>query len=193
MARVPPQHCNNWRRLVKSRSIQWQAARACLRSARLKSPTPYKSTYLDRVSFAGVHNPVTAGSAHVRRRVENWRAWAVFAAWLAVGASYSFALLDAVASGVFVLPFAVIATIVVAKLTRGWSSLFGTISGFGVPVLYVAWLNRSGPGNVCVAGPSSMSCGQERNPFPWLVTGLALLAIGGLTFVAYENARARNV
>jgi hypothetical protein len=124
--------------------------------------------------------------------VPSGRAWSVFAAWLAIGASYAFALLSAWTIGMYVLPFAIITTIVVAKLTRNRSSVLGTISGFGVPVLYVAWLNRSGPGNVCVADRVSISCGQEWNPFPWLVTGLFLLVIGALMFVVYERSRTRH-
>ena len=56
-------------------------------------------------------------------KVPSGRAWGVFVAWLAVGASYAFALLSAWTIGVFVLPFAIITTIVVAKLTRNWTSL----------------------------------------------------------------------
>jgi hypothetical protein len=60
----------------------------------------------------------------------------------------------------------------------------GFITGFGAPLLYVAWLNRAGPGTTCWRTATATGCDEHLNPLPWLLVGTALF-IGGV--VAYAR------
>ena len=57
-------------------------------------------------------------------------------------------------------------------------SAFGLVTGAGLPLLLVAYLNRQGPGASCYRTAMSAGCDQHLNPIPWLVIGLVLLAVG---------------
>jgi len=107
--------------------------------------------------------------------------WGAFCVWVLVGAALAFGLLS------FILPFAVIAILVTAlaavfgpSLRQSW---FGALSGAGALLLYVAYLNRLGPGTVCWQTARESGCDEYGNPLPWLVVGLALVLIGVLAQV----------
>jgi hypothetical protein len=106
------------------------------------------------------------------------RPWGWFGAWLAIGAACTASLAGAASIGLFVVPVAVAGTAVVV-----WRSSLrgvqGVIAGFGLPLLYLAWLNREGPGTVCTAITGGRDCIQESSPWPWLI-GAALLVIAGV-------------
>ncbi|HEV7640971.1 MAG TPA: hypothetical protein VGO39_08920 [Gaiellaceae bacterium] len=53
-------------------------------------------------------------------------------------------------------------------------------------LLFVAYLNRDGPGTACWQHGSTSGCGQDLNPLPWLFLGLAFV-VGG--FVAQRLRR----
>ena len=122
----------------------------------------------------------------------NQRHWGWFLAWLVVGAGYSFGLLGAASIGLFVLPFPVVATIVLAKRQPGSWGVPGVISGFGLPALYVAYLNRAGPGTVCVTTQTLHQCDQNLNPLPWLFAGLVLVVAGAVTFTVRHNVHGKQ-
>ena len=58
-------------------------------------------------------------------------------------------------------------------------SAFGLLSGAGVLLLYVAWVQRAGPGTTCWQHGTASGCDQHLNPLPWLFAGIALF-IGGI-------------
>jgi hypothetical protein len=66
-----------------------------------------------------------------------------------------------------------------ASRPAGRRSGFGIVTGIGLPLLYVAWEQRAGPGTTCWQTGSASGCDQHLNPLPWLVVGLALL-VGGI-------------
>jgi hypothetical protein len=72
-----------------------------------------------------------------------------FIAWMLMGAGYAIGILGALSIGPYVLVIAVAATIVLATRTGSRVGLPGLISGLSLPLFYVAFLNRSGPGTVC--------------------------------------------
>jgi hypothetical protein len=117
------------------------------------------------------------------------RPWAWFGAWLLLGAVWMFALVAILSVGVFVLPVATVATVLLARRVSGRPGLPGLVSGLGAPVLYVAYLNRSGPGEVCTVFARGSSCAQEWDPWPWLIVGLAFVAAGIVMF--WVRARPR--
>ena len=58
-------------------------------------------------------------------------------------------------------------------------SAAGLLAGCGVTCLWLAYLNRDGPGLVYrAAGPALESVTRESNWRIWLLTGLALIAVG---------------
>ena len=110
------------------------------------------------------------------------RPWGWFGAWLAVGAACTVSFVGAASIGLFVLPIAVAATALVAwrSSLRG---VCGMIAGLGLPLLYVAYLNRGGPGNVCTTITGGQDCIQEFDPWPWLIAGVLLVVAGVVVFV----------
>jgi protein-S-isoprenylcysteine O-methyltransferase Ste14 len=90
--------------------------------------------------------------------------------------------------GVFVLAITIVATVFLARSSAARAGLAGIVSGIGVPLLYVAFLNRSGPGVVC----TGRSCTDEWSPWPWLLIGAALLLVGLAWFIATSGRRARH-
>ncbi|HEX6394396.1 MAG TPA: hypothetical protein VFZ97_13235 [Acidimicrobiales bacterium] len=114
------------------------------------------------------------------------RPWRWFAAWLLVGALWAFGLIAIASVGPLAMPIALAATVVVA-LASGGLGLVGVLSGLGLPVLYVAYLNRAGPGNVCTSNTSGQTCVQEWSPWPWLSLAIVLVGVGaGLFLIRYR-------
>lgn len=101
---------------------------------------------------------------------------ASFWAWAVVGAT---AALGLVSLG----PLALIPALIVATvLTRNASargSAAGALAAAGFLSLYVAYVQRQGPGTTCWHTATATGCDQHLNPLPWLVVGLALV-IGGV-------------
>jgi len=58
-------------------------------------------------------------------------------------------------------------------------SAFGVLSGAGALLLYVAWVQRAGPGTTCWHTQTASGCDQHLNPLPWLVAGMVLF-VGGI-------------
>ena len=103
-----------------------------------------------------------------------------FWAWAVVGCVFAFGML--VFGPLVLAPLAVLAAL------RARRAALGLLTGAGVPLLWVAYLNRSGPGTTCWAHGGSSGCGEHLNPLPWLVIGLLLVA-GGIA--AFSRARRR--
>ena len=113
--------------------------------------------------------------------------WTWFAAWLLVGAGYALSLAGAASIGLFVLPLPVLATILLARRQSARGGLPGLISGLGIPLLYVAYLNRAGPGTICVTTGGGQTCTDEWNPWPWLAAAVILLSLGLAAFIARQR------
>lgn len=116
-------------------------------------------------------------------RQEQRRRWAWFAGWLVVGAGWGLGLLGLATIGVFVLPVALAATVILATRPGAAAGLPGLVSGLGLPLLYVAYLNRGGPGTICGSTPTSQTCAETSSPWPWLGVAALLIASGLLIHV----------
>ena len=117
------------------------------------------------------------------------RSWGWFAAWTLVGATWSLTLIGIASIGLFVLPAAVGATVVVALRAPSSSGLPGLVTGLGLPPLWVAYLNRSGPGNVCTSSHGVETCVQALDPWPWLGATIVLVTAGIAIFLAHGPRR----
>ena len=85
-----------------------------------------------------------------------------FWVWAVVGCAGAVGF---VSLGVLVLVPAGFASWLLASRPAIRRSAFGLLTGAGVVLLYVAWLQRAGPGHL--------------NPLPWLLVG-AVLFVGGI-------------
>jgi hypothetical protein len=57
-------------------------------------------------------------------------------------------------------------------------SAFGLLTGAGALLLYVAWVQRDGPGTTCWHTATASGCDQHLNPLPWLIAGAVLVVSG---------------
>ena len=101
-----------------------------------------------------------------------------FVLWAVAGAGAVLSVLTVLTIGVFVLP----ATVILAALL-GWRgdrrlAAPGGLAGMALVPLYVGYLNRGGPGDVCVTTAASQTCTQEMSPWPWLAAAAALAIAG---------------
>jgi hypothetical protein len=130
---------------------------------------------------------MTISSAPLDRTGLMW-----FIAWMLVGAGYALGVLSALSIGAYVLLITVVATIVLATRAGNRVGLPGLVSGLSLPLFYVAYLNRSGPGTICTTTATSQTCSDEWSPWPWLVVGILLL-VSGFVWFAMANRRRRVV
>ena len=99
-----------------------------------------------------------------------------FWAWAVLGCA---AALGLVSLGVLVLaPTAIVGGLMASRPTIRRSA-FGLLSGAGVLLVYIAWLQRAGPGTTCWQTATASGCDEHLNPLPWLLAGLCLF-IGGI-------------
>jgi hypothetical protein len=132
--------------------------------------------------------PDTTLRSDPARRVGRVLVWP-FVAWAAVGAGACLALLTVFTVGVFILPVVIAAAIALLRW-RGSRTIaaIGVISGFGLVPLYVAYLNRGGPGDVCTTSGGGQSCLTEWSPWPWFIAGAVMVALGIAVFAGVRNA-----
>ena len=87
-------------------------------------------------------------------------------------------LLAILTVGAAILLLAVIATVALGLSRRARPGVPGLVSGLGVPLLYVAYLNRSGPGQVCSTVADETSCIEQWSPWGWAAAGVVLIVAG---------------
>ena len=104
-----------------------------------------------------------------------------FAAWAMVGAGACLGLLTALTIGPVLLVAVVVALVVlVRRPVSVYAAMTGLMSGIGVVLLTIAYLNRHGPGEYCETSATEQHCTSEWSPWPWLVVGLLLVGAGVL-------------
>lgn len=114
-----------------------------------------------------------------------------FLLWAGVGAGGCLALLGALTIGIFVAPVVALLAVALLLTTKADRSMVGLAFGVSAPLLYVAWLNRGGPGEVCHVEERFIECAEQWNPWPWLVAGLVLAAGGVAVFHRLGHKRAQ--
>ena len=105
--------------------------------------------------------------------------WRAFVGWCVAGAGGCFGALSLLTVGPFVLLGTLFLCAWLLSVVKvGWA-MGGLLTGAALPMLYVAWLNRGGPGEVCTTTATSQTCGDEASPWP-LVAAAVVLAVAGL-------------
>ncbi len=108
---------------------------------------------------------------------------AAFAGWCVAGAGLCLGVLSILTIGPFALLFTLfLCAYLLWRLGFGWG-MAGLVSGAAAPLLYVAWLNRGGPGEVCTGDSRALSCTDEWSPWPFVVGAVVLAVVGVLVFV----------
>jgi hypothetical protein len=131
-----------------------------------------------------IAEPDPADRPHATARMRIWP----FLAWAAVGAGTCLAFLTAFTIGIFVMPLVIAATITLLRWRGGRTvTAVGVISGLGLVPLYVAYLNRGGPGDVCSTSTGGQICITEWSPWPWFTAGVALIALGVAAFALLRS------
>lgn len=98
--------------------------------------------------------------------------------WVLVSALLCFGFLAMLTIG---LPFVLLglalgATGLVLGATRSLA-LTAFPAGFAVPLFYIAWLNRDGPGTICSSTATSTQCEEQWDPWPWAIVGCGLIVL----------------
>jgi hypothetical protein len=98
-----------------------------------------------------------------------------FWAWVAAGALGAIGL---VSLGPIALAPALIAGALISCVPAARESAPGLLTGAGLPLLLVAYLQREGPGTTCYRTATSSGCDGHLNPLPWLALGLLFVVAG---------------
>ena len=103
--------------------------------------------------------------------------------WLLVGVVAAVGVASLLTIGVVFLALAAILVAVgltsPALRTR---AVVAVPAGVGLVVLYLAWINRGGPGTVCATTATGTACVDEWSPWPFV--GAAVFLFGGALALA---------
>ena len=121
-----------------------------------------------------------------REQGEQPPAPALFIAWFLVGSAGVLGILSILTIGLPVIVAAVVGAVVLSRRTSTAAGLPGIVCGAAVPLFYVAYLNRGGPGEVCSTTAAATECVEQWSPWPTLTAGLLLL-VGGATWFARQR------
>jgi hypothetical protein len=118
------------------------------------------------------------------------RATVAFLGWTAVGAGAILGVLTILTIGIFVLPATALLAGFLAWRRLSGQAWPGLLTGLGLIPLYVAYLNRGGPGTLCTTTALGESCMQEMSPWPWVAAGLGLAGAGAVLGLVLRRSRA---
>jgi len=125
---------------------------------------------------------MTASALASPRRARSPLPW--FFAWAAVGVGLA---LSVSTLGIVAVPLALLVAILLVVLRHADRSAFGILVGMGLLSLYVAYVQRKGPGTVYWHTATASGSDQSLDPRPWLVAGILLVAVGVVAFLWRER------
>jgi hypothetical protein len=133
-----------------------------------------------------------SGACEDRRMDRRAYTWWAFGLWCVAGTGLALGVISILTIGFAVLFVTlVLCGFLLWKVGFG-PALTGIITGAAAPVLYVAWLNRDGPGSHCIVTATSSSCTDEWTPWPFLVVAVAMVVAGVVSFVWLRGAQSRT-
>lgn len=103
-----------------------------------------------------------------------------FVAWAVVGVGVA---LGVSVLGIFAIPMALLLAVFLLVRHHADRSAFGLLAGMGLISLYVAYVQRKGPGTVSWHTATESGTDTYMDPRPWLVAGLLLVVIGIAAFL----------
>ncbi|SNX57988.1 hypothetical protein SAMN06272735_2464 [Streptomyces sp. TLI_55] len=112
--------------------------------------------------------------------------WGWFLAWLAVGGCVALGLAALLSVGLVLIPLGALAAVFLLRKGHR-NAVVGGLAGLSLPLFYLAYLNRGGPGNVCHATAGGETCTDEYAPLPFLVAGALFFAAGFLVFLILDR------
>jgi hypothetical protein len=114
-----------------------------------------------------------APSPNSRSRPALW----AFAWWTVVGALLGLGFASILTIGLVLLLVGCVLAVagILLRSLRNHSAA-AVPGGLSVAALYLAWLNRGGPGRVCETTNTDTSCIEAWSPWPFLVVALLLIA-----------------
>jgi len=125
---------------------------------------------------------MTASAPASPRRARSPLPW--FFAWAAVGVGFALGISTL---GIVAVPLALLVAILLVVLRHADRSAFGILVGMGLLSLYVAYVQRKGPGTVYWHTATASGSDQYLDPRPWLVAGMLLVAVGVVAFLWRER------
>lgn len=111
--------------------------------------------------------------------------------WLLSGSLVALGVLSLPSIGLFVLPAAIGVLILAGVLSGGRGGPL-LLVGAALPLLWVAWLNRGGPGERCFTRGAVRGCGDLFDPWVFALPGLVLLVLGVGLLLAGRARRSRG-
>ena len=118
------------------------------------------------------------------------RPWPMFLGWLLVGALWAAGVAGILTVGILILPIAGLATWFLVKRPGSRSGMPGLIATGGLPFFIIAYLNRSGPGNIAIPTDTGWSHSEESSPWPWLGVGALFIVASVVVFFVKTRRRA---
>ncbi|MCR6033346.1 hypothetical protein GGQ22_18170 [Nocardioides sp. zg-579] len=113
-----------------------------------------------------------------------------YAWWALTGAVVGFGVVGLLTIGIFLLPVG-LALLVVGCLWKPLqnSSATAAVGGLAAAPLYLAWVNRDGPGTVCETLADGTSCAERWSPWPFLAVAVVLVAVSVTAVTKTRRAR----
>ena len=124
--------------------------------------------------------------------------WRSLFAWAVVLGLAGLTLITAMSVGVFVLPVAAVALVLVARRSHAWpESMLGGLIGLGAVCCFVAYRNRAYAPCLPAGTPIQLATGERLTcggfaPMPWLAVGALLLLVGLATYLIFSRRTSRG-
>lgn len=101
--------------------------------------------------------------------------WA-YAWWVVVGGLAGLGVIGLLTIGIIVLVVSGVLLFIGMRVPAlANRSMDGLVGGLAAAPLYLAWINRKGPGDVCETIANGISCVEQSSPWLFLAVGVALL------------------
>ncbi|QNA75395.1 hypothetical protein C8250_029025 [Streptomyces sp. So13.3] len=113
--------------------------------------------------------------------------WRWFTLWALVGGAFAFCIAAVLSIGLFILPLVVGAAIAVGTRRGSATGLPGLLTGPALLLFLMAYLNRSGPGEVC--NSTQTACVEQSDPRIWLGAALLLMLASVVLLLLLRRTR----
>lgn len=145
---------------------------------------PMRHSHVPEARLLGMATAADRSSA--RRGAERIPRWFWFIAWMLVGLGGALGLVS-FALGILLLPAAAIGAglLATSRVSRRWAA--GSLSGAGIALLVVAYVQRDGPGTTCWRNATGGGCTEHLDPRPWLLAGVVLFLAGIVVRIATRS------